>query len=81
MDNFLDKYEDKNIYISYNKNKNKNNTEEITKSPKKLHNKLINFSEFNEGYNKFMDNIVKFEYYKSEKEPCSVSINQKKKKK
>ena len=81
MDNFLDKYEDKNICISYNKNKNKNNTEEITKSPKKLHNKLINFSEFNEGYNKFMDNIVKFEYYKSEKEPCSVSINQKKKKK
>ena len=78
MDKFLDKYEDKNIYISYNKNKNKINTEEITKSLKKLHNKLINFSEFNEEYNKFTDNIVKFEYYKSEKEPGSVSINQNK---
>ena len=78
MDKFLNKYEDKNIYISYNKNKNKINTEEITKSLKKLHNKLINFSVFNEEYNKFMDNIVKFEYYKSEKEPGSVSINQKK---
>ena len=77
MDKFLNKYEDKNIYISYNKNKNKI-TEEITKSLKKLHNKLINFSVFNEEYNKFMDNIVKFEYYKSEKEPGSVSINQKK---
>ena len=62
----------------YNKNKNKINTEEITRSLKKLHNKLINFSVFNEEYNKFMDNIVKFEYYKSEKEPGSVSINQKK---
>ena len=78
MDKFLNKYEDKNIYISYNKNKNKINTEEITKSLKKLHNKLINFSVFNEEYNQFMDNIVKFEYYKSEKEPGSVSINQKK---
>ena len=78
VDKFLDKYEDKNIYISYNKNKDKINIEEITKSLKKLHNKLINVSEFNEGYNKFMDNIVKFEYYKSEKEPGSVSINQKK---
>ena len=38
----------------------------------------INFSEFDEKYNKFMDNIVKFEYYKSEKKPGSVSINQKK---
>ena len=78
MDKFLDKYEDKNIYISYNKNKSKINTEEITKSLKKLHNKLINFSEFNEEYNKFIDNILKFEYYKSEKEQGSVSINQKK---
>ena len=40
-------------------------------------NKLINFSEFNEEYNKFIDNVVKFEYYKSEKEPRSVSPNQK----
>ena len=78
IDKFLKDYEDKNINISYNKNKNKFNTEEITKSLKKLHDKLINFSEFNEEYNKFMDNVVKFEYYKSEKEPGSVSPNQKK---
>ena len=58
----------KNIYIDYDKNKNKFNTEEITKSLKKLHNKLINFSEFNEEYNKFMDNVIKFEYYKAEKD-------------
>ena len=65
--------------ISYDKNKNKFNTEKITKSLKKLHNKLINLSEFKEEYNKFLDSIVKFEYYKSEKEPGSVSPNQKKK--
>ena len=58
--------------------KKKFNTEEITKSLKKLRNKLINFSKFDEEYNKFVDNIVKFEYYKSEKEPGSVSPNQKK---
>ena len=79
IDKFLKDYGDKNINISYNKNKNKFNTEEITKSLKKLHNKLINFSEFNEKYNKFMDNVIKFEYYKSEKEPDSVCKNQKKK--
>ena len=67
IDKFLDKYEYTNIYIRYNKNKNKFNTEEITKSLKKLRNKLINFSEFNEEYNKFMDDVIKFEYYKSEK--------------
>ena len=78
IDKILDKYEYKNIYIRYNKNKNKFDTEEITKSLKKLRNKLINFSKFNEEYNKFMDNVVKFEYYKSEKEPYSVSPNQKK---
>ena len=78
IDKFLKDYGDKNINISYNKNKNKFNTEEITKSLKKLHNKLINFSEFNEKYNKFMDNVIKFEYYKSEKEPGSVCKNQKK---
>ena len=76
IDRFLEKYQDKNISISYNKNKF--NTEEITKSLKKLHNKLINTSEFKEEYNKFVDNIVKFEYCKSEKEPGSVSPNQKK---
>ena len=76
IDKILDKYEHKNIYIRYNKNKF--DTEEITKSLKKLRNKLINFSEFNEEYNKFMDNVIKFEYYKSEKEAGSVSPNQKK---
>ena len=79
VDKFLEKYEDENISISYDENKNKFNTEEITKSLKKLRNKVINFSEFDEKYNKFMDIIVKFEYYKSEKEPGSVSKNQKKK--
>ena len=53
-------------------------TENITKSLKKLRNKFINFDEFNEEYNKFIDNIVKFEYFKSEKEKGSVSSNQKK---
>ena len=77
IDNFLKDYGDKNINVSYNKKKNKFNTEEMTKSLKKLHNKLINFSEFNEEYNKFMDNVINFEYYKSEKEPGSVSTNQK----
>ena len=58
--------------------KKKFDTEEITKSLKKIRNKLINISEFNEDYNKFMDDFTKFEYYKSEKEPGSVSPNQKK---
>ena len=78
IDRFLKDYGDKNININYNKNKNKFNTEEITKLLKKLHNKLINFSEFNEEYNRFMDNVIKFEYYKSEKGQGSVSPNQKK---
>ena len=78
IDKILKDYEDKNINISYNKNKNKFNTKEITKSLKKLHNILVNFSEFNEEYNKFMDNVVKSEYYKSEKELGSVFPNQKK---
>ena len=58
IDKFLEKYEDKNISISYGKDKNKLDTEEITKSLKKLRNKLINFSKFDEEYNKFMDNAV-----------------------
>ena len=78
IDKFLEKYGDKNIYISYDENKNKFNTEEITKSLKKLHNKLINPSKFKKEYNKFINNIVKFEYYKSKKEPSSVSLSQKK---
>ena len=76
IDKFLEKYGDKNISTSYDKNKF--NTKEITKSLKKSRNKLINFSKFDEEYNKFVHNIVKFEYYKSEKEPGSVSPNQKK---
>ena len=44
---------------------------------KKLRNKLINFIKFKEEYNKFIDNIVNFEYYKSDKEPGSVSPSQK----
>ena len=78
IDKFLEKYGDKNISISYDDNKNKFNTEEITESLKKLRNKLIDFSKYDEKYNRFVDNIVKFEYYKSEKEPGSVSPNQKK---
>ena len=78
IDKFLKDYEDKNIYINYNKNKNKFNTEEITKSLKKLRNRLISFSEFIKDYNKFMNDAKGFEYYKAEKEPGSVSPNQKK---
>ena len=78
IDKFLEKYGDKNITISYGDDKNKFNTEKITKSLKTLCNKLINFSRFDEEYNKFVDNIVKFEYYKSKKKPGSVSPNQKK---
>ena len=82
-DKFLKDYGDKNIYISYDKDKdtskynNKFDTEEITKSLKKLHNKFINLDKFNE-FNKFKDNVEKFEYYKSEKEDGSVSPNQRK---
>ena len=78
IDKILDKYEYENIYIRYNKNKNKFDTEESTKSLKKLRNKLINISKFNEEYNKFMDNVIKFENYKAKKQPGSVSPNQKK---
>ena len=78
IDEFLKVYGDKNIFLSYDKDKNRFNTEEITKSLKKVRNKFINLDEFNKEYNKFMDNVVKFEYYKSEKEPGSVSPNQKK---
>ena len=71
IDKFLEKYGDKNISIIIN-------TEEITKSLKKLSNKLINPSEFKEEHNKFLDSIEKFKHYKSEEEPGSVSPNQKK---
>ena len=81
---FLKDYGDKNINISYDKDKdtgkykNKFDTENIPKSLKKLRNKFINFDKFNKEYNKFMDNIVKFEYYQSKKEDDSVSPNQRK---
>ena len=81
IDKFLKDYGDKNINVSYGDkgDKNKFDTENITKSLKKLLNKFINFHEFNEEYNKFMDNIVKFEYYKfKKKKDGSVSTNQKK---
>ena len=81
IDKFLEKYEDKDINISYDdkSDKNKFDTEEITKSLKKLRNKFINFDELNEEYNKFIDNIVKFEYFKSEKRKV-VFLQTKKKK-
>ena len=78
IDNFLEKYGSKNIAISYDNNKNKFNKEEITKSLKKLRNKLIDVKEFKEEYDKFIDSIVKFEYFKSKKEEGSISSNQKK---
>ena len=76
IDNFLEKYGDENISISYDNN-NKFNTKEITKSLKKLRNKLIGVKEFKEEYDKFLDNIVKFEYFKSTKKEGSISPNQK----
>ena len=78
IDEFFKKYGDKNISISYDNNKNKFNTEEITKSLKKLHNKLIDVKEFKEECDKFIDNIVKFEYFKSTKKESSIAPNQKK---
>ena len=77
IDKFLEKYEYKNIASSYDNNKNKFNTEEITKSLKKLRNKLIDVKEFKEEQYKFIDNIVKFEYFKSTKKEGSISPNQK----
>ena len=53
-------------------------TEKITKSLKKLRNKIINPSKFKEDYNKFMDNFKNFEDYKYGKEEGGVSKNQKK---
>ena len=76
IDNFLEKYGDENISISYDNN-NKFNTKEITKSLKKLGNKLIGVKEFKEEYDKFLDNIVKFEYFKSTKKEGSICPNQK----
>ena len=72
IDKILEKYGDENISISYG-DKNKFDTENINKSLKKLCNKFINLSVFNEEYNKFMDNVKKFEYYKSKQKDGSVS--------
>ena len=76
IDSEIDKFLEKYIYISYDKNKF--NTEEITKSLIRLRKKLINFSEFTEECNKSMNNVARFENYKAEKKPASVSPNQKK---
>ena len=59
IDKFLEKYEDKNIFISYNYDgdKIKTDTGKITKLLKKLSNKFINLDEFNEEYNKFAEEI------------------------
>ena len=79
IDNFLEKCGDKNISISYDNSKNKFNTEEITKSLKQLRNKIIGVKPIKEEYDKFIDNIVKFEYFKSTKKEGSTSPNRKKK--
>ena len=78
IDKFLKDYGDKNINISYGDkgDKNKFDTENITKSLKKLRNKFINFDEFNEEYNKFTHNITDLKKYKHETKK-KFSINQK----
>ena len=63
IDKVLEKYEYKNISVSYGDgdDKNKFHTEKITKLLKKFPNNFINFDEFNEEYNKFAYNfIIKF---------------------
>ena len=78
IDKFLEKFEDKDISISYDDYKYKFNTEKVPKSLKKLRNKVLNINEFKEEYNTFMDNVKNFKDYKSEKKLGSVSKNQKK---
>ena len=79
IDKILKDYGDKNINISYGDkgDKNKFDTEKITKSLKKLRNKFINFDEFNEECNKFTHNVTEFKKYKSENE-SKFSPNQRK---
>ena len=74
IDKFLKDYGDKNINISYGDKGDKNqfDTENITKSLKK-----INFDEFNEEYNKFTHNVTELKKYKYETKK-GFSINQKK---
>ena len=78
IDKFLEKYEDKNISTSYDDDgdKIKFDTEKIIKLLKKLRNKFINLDEFNEEYNKFKDNVVKLENFKSKKTKGSIFQNQ-----
>ena len=54
IDKFIKEYENKNISISYGKNKL--STEKINESFKKFHNKLINFKEFENDYDEFRNN-------------------------
>ena len=77
IDRFLKDYGDKNIYISYGDkgNETKFDTENITRSLKKLRNKFINPSEFKEEYNKFINNVEELKNYKS-KNNASFSKNQ-----
>ena len=77
IDKFLKDYGDKNIYISYGDkgNKNKFDTENMTRSLKKLRNEFINFSEFKEEYDKFINNVQELKNYKS-KNNVSFSKNQ-----
>ena len=79
VDQFLEKYEYKNISTSYDNDgdKIKIDTEKINKLLKKVRNKFINFDKFNEEYNKFKDNVAKLENFKSRKKG-STSQNQKK---
>ena len=58
IDKFLEKYGDKIIYISYDKNKF--NTKEVNRSLIRLSKKVINSGEFTKKYNKFMDNVEGF---------------------
>ena len=80
IDNFLEKYEYKNISTSYNNCKSRFSTEKIPKSLKKLRNKFINLCKFKEEYNKFMDNVKNFKDFKRNEKEGSISKNQKNKK-
>ena len=77
IDKFLKNHGDKNIYINYGDkgNKNKFDTENIARSLKKLRNKFLNFSEFKEEYNKYINNVEELKNYKS-KNNASFSKNQ-----
>ena len=80
IDKFLEKYDYKNIYISYDNYKSKFDTEKVTKSLKKLRNKFLNLRKFKKEYNKFMDDVKNFRDFKSDKERGSFSKNNNNKK-